>query len=201
MMCESFLQNWFSSDIKAHIQLTQSPECAQLNHEFTSVGFRKKAWYLLFVHALNYLTFPKFLDFSGHVWVMWRHLPISRTLNFTLAKWIGWFCTLLNTSAVLLHFERRTNSLCQGHLWRKGRISLPTGFGKSMCYEVLPLVSDDKLGRHHRTTSYWSSTKTTQERIHVERRTFTTICTYVALRYPHRFVLVRHRGPSHLTFT
>ena len=24
---------------------------------------------------------------------------------------------------------------------------LPTGFGKSMCYEVLPFVFDDKLGR------------------------------------------------------
>ena len=39
-----------------------------------------------------------------------------------------------------------------------------------------------------RTTSYWSSTKTTQERIHVERRSFTIICMYVALHYPHRFV-------------
>ena len=60
---------------------------------------------------------------------------------------------------------------------------LPTGFGKSMCYEVLPFVFDDKLERRDRPTGYWSSTKTKQERIHVERRSFTTICTYVALRY------------------
>ena len=25
---------------------------------------------------------------------------------------------------------------------------LPTGFGKSLCYEVLPFVLDDKVGRH-----------------------------------------------------
>jgi len=31
---------------------------------------------------------------------------------------------------------------------------LPTGFGKSMCYEVLPFVFDDKLERHDRTTGY-----------------------------------------------
>ena len=37
---------------------------------------------------------------------------------------------------------------------------LPTGFGKSMCCEVLPFMFDNKLGRCDR------------------------ICTYVALRYP-----------------
>ena len=31
---------------------------------------------------------------------------------------------------------------------------LSTGFGKSMCYEVLPFVFDDKPGRRDRTTSY-----------------------------------------------
>ena len=31
---------------------------------------------------------------------------------------------------------------------------LPTGFGKSMCYEVLPFVFDDKLERRDRTTGY-----------------------------------------------
>jgi len=41
-------------------------------------------------------------------------------------------------------------------------LPLPTGLGKSMCYELLPVMFDDKLGR---TTSYWSSTKTTQESI------------------------------------
>jgi len=69
-------------------------------------------------------------------------------------------------------FERQTNSLRQRHLWRKGHFS---GFGKSMCYEVLPFVFDDKLERHDRTTGYWSSTKTKQERIHVECRSFTTM--------------------------
>jgi len=36
----------------------------------------------------------------------------------------------------------------------EGKVWLPTGFGKSMCYEVLPFVFDDQLGRHDRTTSY-----------------------------------------------
>ena len=31
---------------------------------------------------------------------------------------------------------------------------LPTGFGKSMYYELLLFVFDDKLGRRDRTTSY-----------------------------------------------
>ena len=30
----------------------------------------RRARYLLFAHALNYLTFPRFLDFAGYVRVM-----------------------------------------------------------------------------------------------------------------------------------
>jgi len=37
---------------------------------------------------------------------------------------------------------------------------LPTGFGKSMCYEVLPFVFDDKLGRRDRTTELVTACKT-----------------------------------------
>ena len=84
----------------------------------------KRAWYLLFEHALNYFTFQSFLISPGTSMLCWRHQPISRTLNFTLEKWIARFCTLLNASAVLLWLWKRTNSLRQGHLWRKGRISL-----------------------------------------------------------------------------
>jgi len=46
------------------------------------------------------------------------------------------------TACVKAIYEGRT------FLW------LPTGFGKSMCHEVLPFVFDDKLGRRDRTTSY-----------------------------------------------
>ena len=72
----------------------------------------KITWYLLFAHALNYLTFQSF-------WIS----PISRTLNFTLEKWIAWFCMLWTPRLCFCDFERRTNSLRQGHLWRKGHFS------------------------------------------------------------------------------
>jgi len=41
----------------------------------------------------------------------------------------------------------------------KGKVWLLTGFGKSMCHEVLPFVLDDKLGRRDRITSYWKLDK------------------------------------------
>ena len=39
---------------------------------------------------------------------------------------------------------------CINHLYEGKDVFLwlPTGFGKSLCYEVLPFVMDDKLGRH-----------------------------------------------------
>ena len=116
---------------------------------------------------------------------------ISRTLNFTLEKWIARFCTLLNASLCFCDFERRTNSLRQGHLWRKGRISLAA----YRFWQVNVLWSTAlrvwwQARKRDRTTSYWSSTKTTRERIHVELRSFTTICTYVrSATLPRRFVI------------
>ena len=137
------------------------------------------------------LTFQSFWISPGTSVLCWHHQPISRTLNFTLEKWIARFCTLFNASAVFCDFERWTNSLRPGHLWRKGHIYLAA----YRSWQVNVLWNTTLC------VSYWSSTKTTQERIHVERRSFTTICMYVALHYPRRFVIVRHRGPSHLTFT
>jgi len=68
----------------------------------------KRAWYLLFAHALNYLTFQSFWISSGTSMLCWRHQPISRTLNFTLEKWIARFCTL---SAVLLWLWKTNKQL------------------------------------------------------------------------------------------
>ena len=154
-------------------------------------GGEKRAWYLLFAHALNYSTFQIFWISPGTFVLCWRHQPISRTLNLYV-KEMDRSCTLLNASAVLLWLWK-TNKQLASRSSMKERTYFsdclqPTGFGKSMCYEVLPFVFDYKLERRDRPTGYWSSTKTKQERIHVERRSFTTICTYVALRYPRTWV-------------
>ena len=49
--------------------------------------------------------------------------------------------------AIALKTEQRD---CIKHLYEGKDVFLwlPTGFGKSLCYEVLPFVLDDKLGRH-----------------------------------------------------
>ena len=49
--------------------------------------------------------------------------------------------------AIALKTEQRD---CIKHLYEGKDVFLwlPTGFGKSLCYEVLPFVMDDKLGRH-----------------------------------------------------
>ena len=49
--------------------------------------------------------------------------------------------------AIALKMEQRD---CINHLYEGKDVFLwlPTGFGKSLCYEVLPFVMDDKLGRH-----------------------------------------------------
>ena len=118
--------------------------------------------------------------------------------------WLGFIITMcfkrLGCASVTLKDEQ---TACVKAIYEEKDVFLwlPTGLGKSMCYEVLPFVLDDKLEKRDRPTGYWSSTKMKQERIHVERRSFTTICTYVALRYLSGFVIVRHRGPSHLMFT
>ena len=71
----------------------------------------KRAWYLLIAHALNYLTFQSFWISPGTSMLCWCHQPISRTLNFTLDKWIVRCCTLLNTSAVLLWLWKTNKQL------------------------------------------------------------------------------------------
>jgi len=65
-----------------------------------SLGRGKKEPGICCLH--NYLTFQSFWISPGTSTLCWRHQPISRTLNFTLKKWIARFRTLLNTSAVLL---------------------------------------------------------------------------------------------------
>ena len=74
-------------------------------------GGGKRAWYLLFAHALNYLTFQSFWISPGTSVLCWRHQPLSRTLNFTLENWIARFCTLLNASAVLLWLWKTNKQL------------------------------------------------------------------------------------------
>ena len=55
----------------------------------------KRAWYLLFAHALNYLTFQSFWISTGTSVLCWRHQPI----------------TLLNASAVLLWLWKTNKQL------------------------------------------------------------------------------------------
>ena len=53
--------------------------------------------------------------------------------------------TLLNASAVLLWLKDEQTACVKAIYEGKDEfLWLPTGFGKSMCYEVLPFVFDDK---------------------------------------------------------
>ena len=63
---------------------------------------------------------------------------MDRSISYTLEK--------IACSSVVLKSEQETciKRIYEGtdvFLW------LPTGFGKSLCYEVLPFVFDDKLGK------------------------------------------------------
>ena len=60
------------------------------------------------------------------------------SISYALEK-IGW-------PSVILKPEQRE---CIEHLYGRKDVFvwLPTGFGKSLCYEVLPFVFDNKLGR------------------------------------------------------
>ena len=136
----------------------------------------KRAWYLLFAHALNYSTFQSFWISPGTSVLFDVTIQLAeRNGSFVLRSWTSrlCFCDLKDeqTACVKAIYEGK-----DVFFW------LPTGFGKSMCYEVLPFVFWQARKRD-RPTGYWSLTKTKQERIHVERGSFTTICTYVALRY------------------
>ena len=67
-----------------------------------------------------------------------RFLAMDRSISYALEK--------IACSTVVLKAEQATCIKCiyEGKdvfLW------LPTGFGKSLCYEVLPFVFDDKLGK------------------------------------------------------
>ena len=116
---------WIVSNVKKtqyHIELKIPGIAHSLVPRLWGRG-EKRAWYLLFTHALNYLTFQSFWISSDMSVLCWRHQPISRTLNFTLAKWIVCVCSWM-PRLCFCDFERWTNSLRQGQLWRKGRISL-----------------------------------------------------------------------------
>jgi len=76
-----------------------------------------------------------------------------------LEKWIARFCTLLNASCASVTLKDEQTACVKAIYKGKDTFLWPTGFGKSMCYEVLPFVFDDKQGRRDRTTSYWSSSK------------------------------------------
>ena len=137
----------------------------------------------MFAHALNYLTFQSFWISPGTSVLCWRHQPICRTLNFTLEKWI---VRVRSWTPRLCFCDWKTNKQLASRPSMKER----TNF--SGCLQVLASQCAMKYCPSclmtSRTTGYWSSTKTKQERIHVKRRSFTTICTYVALRYPRTWV-------------
>ena len=66
----------------------------------------------------------------------------ARSITYALER--------VSCSAIALKTEQRD---CISHLYEGKDVFLwlPTGFGKSLCYEVLPFVirdGDDKLGRH-----------------------------------------------------
>ena len=64
---------------------------------------------------------------------------MERSITYTLER--------VGCPAIALKMEQRD---CINHLYEGKDVFLwlPTGFGKSLCYEVLPFVMDDKLGRH-----------------------------------------------------
>ena len=91
-----------------------------------------------------------------HVYII-RHWAIG--VNFVLAfivatcrflvmdRSISYALEIIACSSVVLKSEQAScvKSICAGKdvfLW------LPTGFGKSLCYEVLPFIFDDKLGKY-----------------------------------------------------
>ena len=63
---------------------------------------------------------------------------MDRSISYALEK--------VGCSSVALKCEQL---LCIKHIYERNDVFLwlPTGFGKSLCYEVLPFVFDDKLGR------------------------------------------------------
>ena len=107
----------------------------------------ERAWYPLFAHALNFPTFQEFRKNTVHLRVMWHHLrarscSINR-ISLTMASVQGVDSALsyalqrLGCEAMMLKPQQRESvkSVYEGKdvfLW------LPTGFGKSLCYAVLP---------------------------------------------------------------
>ena len=70
-----------------------------------------------------------------------QQIPSSLTKNKDLFVWV--------IGHVFIEYACPQRD-CIKHLY-KGKdvfLWLPTGFGKSLCYEVLPFVFNDKLGRH-----------------------------------------------------
>ena len=65
-------------------------------------------------------------------------MALDRSIAYALQK--------VGCSSVTLKHEQL---MCIKYIYERKDVFLwlPTGFGKSLCYEVLPFVFDDKLGR------------------------------------------------------
>ena len=63
-------------------------------------------------------------------------------MRFRDVVWDGRFALACSR----LTLARRTTVLFEGFVRREGRVWLPTRFGNSICYQILPFVSEHKLG-------------------------------------------------------
>ena len=66
-------------------------------------------------------------------------MDVDRSISYALEKVGCSIVALKNEQMACIKYIYQRNDV---FLW------LPTGFGKSLCYEVLPFVFDDKLGRN-----------------------------------------------------
>jgi len=144
----------------------------------------KRVWYLLFVHALNSKVFgflrvrPCYADVTSQLAALWTLHQRNGSFH-VLHSWTTQLC--------FCDFERWTNSLRQGHLWRKGCISLAA----YRFWQVNVLWSTTlRVWWQARKTwqNHWLLNLDKDDTNHVEHQSFTTVCTYIALRYPRTWV-------------